>query len=130
MDGGLLTAAVSLVEEVDKKILVVLRDGRKLVGIMRSYDQFANVVLEDTVERVFVGNKFCQKPLGVFIIRGENVVLISEIDIDLEYRDTTAGKIQEISLTEFLELSANENADSRKKKQNLDQFGYFYDDEI
>lgn len=39
----------------------------------------ANIVLEDTVERIFVGNKYCEKPLGIFIIRGENVVLLSEI---------------------------------------------------
>jgi U6 snRNA-associated Sm-like protein LSm1 len=39
----------------------------------------ANIVLEDTVERIFVGNKYCEKPLGIFIIRGENVELLSEI---------------------------------------------------
>lgn len=39
----------------------------------------ANVVLEDTVERIFVGNKYCEKSLGIFIIRGENVVMLSEI---------------------------------------------------
>lgn len=59
---------------------------------MRSFDQYgvsnsqwqsltvaANIVLEETVERIFVGNKYCEKPLGIFIIRGENVVLLSEI---------------------------------------------------
>lgn len=36
---------------------VVLRDGRHLVGVMRSYDQFSNIVLEDTHERHFVGSE-------------------------------------------------------------------------
>lgn len=36
---------------------VVLRDGRHLVGVMRSYDQFSNIVLEDTHERHFVGGE-------------------------------------------------------------------------
>ncbi len=39
----------------------------------------ANIVLEGTEERIFVGNKFCSKPLGVFLIRGENVELLAEI---------------------------------------------------
>jgi U6 snRNA-associated Sm-like protein LSm1 len=33
------------VEQLDKRLLVVLRDGRHLVGVMRSFDQFSNMVL-------------------------------------------------------------------------------------
>ena len=40
---------------------VVLRDGRHLVGVMRSYDQFSNIVLEDTHERHFVGGELGEK---------------------------------------------------------------------
>jgi len=79
-----VTATASLVEELDKKLLVVLRDGRKLVGTLRSYDQFANVVLENTVERIFVDNEYCERPLGLFVIRGENVTLLGEIDLEKE----------------------------------------------
>lgn len=39
---------MALVEELDKTLLIQLRDGRKLIGIMRSFDQFANIVLEGT----------------------------------------------------------------------------------
>jgi U6 snRNA-associated Sm-like protein LSm1 len=62
-----------------EKLLVVLRDGRKLVGILRSFDQFANVVLEQAIERIMVGELYCDLPLGLYIIRGENVVLIGEL---------------------------------------------------
>ena len=41
----------------ESKRQVVLRDGRHLVGVMRSYDQFSNIVLEDTHERHFVGGE-------------------------------------------------------------------------
>jgi len=34
---GLIT---SLSDTVDKKVLVVLRDGRKMIGVLRSYDQY------------------------------------------------------------------------------------------
>jgi U6 snRNA-associated Sm-like protein LSm1 len=37
---------VAIVEELDKKLLVQLRDGRKIIGTLRSFDQFANLVLE------------------------------------------------------------------------------------
>jgi U6 snRNA-associated Sm-like protein LSm1 len=65
-------------------MLVVLRDGRKLHGVLRSYDQFANLVLEDTVERIYHGNAFAEHWHGLFLIRGENVVLLGEIDLDQE----------------------------------------------
>lgn len=70
----------SLVNDVDKKILVVLRDGRKLVGFLRSFDQFANLVLHETIERIYIGNEYGDIPRGILIIRGENVVLIGELD--------------------------------------------------
>ena len=81
-------------------MLVVLRDGRKLQGVLRSYDQFgmssplhnahgvlpisrtclpANLVLEDTVERIYHQNVFAERKQGLFLIRGENVVLLGEI---------------------------------------------------
>lgn len=105
-------------------MLVVLRDGRKLIGVLRSYDQFgeagprkspysilvlhhldvpaflslsvfasqqtylincgllvwtANLVLEDTVERIHHASSYGDIPRGVFLIRGENVVLLGEI---------------------------------------------------
>ncbi|KAF7347795.1 U6 snRNA-associated Sm-like protein LSm1 [Mycena venus] len=73
------TTSGSLVDCVDRKMLVVLRDGRKLHGVLRSYDQFANLVLEDTVERIYHGNAFAENWHGLFLIRGENVVLLGEI---------------------------------------------------
>ncbi|KAG9050407.1 SM-like, degradation of cytoplasmic mRNAs and positively regulates transcription initiation [Tulasnella sp. UAMH 9824] len=78
------TTSGSLVDSVDKKMLVVLRDGRKLIGVLRSYDQYANLVLEDTVERIYHGSAYGDIQRGIFIIRGENVVLLGEVDLDKE----------------------------------------------
>lgn len=110
-------------------MLAILRDGRKLIGVMRSYDQFgeiawcleyqpldniapriraayncmgsfelgptfaqpfvpplptvtANLVFQDTVERTFVGNRFTDVPKGIYVIRGENVVMLGEVVSD------------------------------------------------
>ncbi|KAH7519317.1 sm-like protein LSM1B [Ziziphus jujuba] len=76
--------STSLASYLDKKLLVLLRDGRKLLGLLRSFDQFANVVLEGACERVIVGDLYCDIQLGLYVIRGENVVLIGELDSDKE----------------------------------------------
>ncbi|ORX37558.1 RNA cap binding protein [Kockovaella imperatae] len=78
------TTSGSLVDLVDKKVLVVLRDGRKLIGVFRSYDQFANFLLESTVERLHHQLDYADKDIGVLLIRGENVVALGEIDLIAE----------------------------------------------
>ncbi|VDO38024.1 unnamed protein product [Brugia timori] len=75
-----LPGALSLLEQLDKKLLVVLRDGRTLIGYLRTIDQFANLVLHETLERIHVDNYYGDIERGVFLIRGENVVLAGEID--------------------------------------------------
>lgn len=64
---------------VVEKLMVLLRDGRTLIGFLRSVDQYANLLLQQTVERIHVGKKFGDIPRGVFLVRGENVVLLGEI---------------------------------------------------
>ena len=39
----------------------------------------ANLVLEDTVERIYHQNVFAEQKRGLYLIRGENVVLLGEI---------------------------------------------------
>lgn len=44
----------------------------------------ANVVLQNACERVIVGELYCDVPLGLYVIRGENVVLIGELVISFD----------------------------------------------
>lgn len=69
-----LPGTASLIEELDKRLMVLLRDGRTLIGYLRSVDQFANLVLHKTIERIHVGSDFGDIPRGIFVVRGENVV--------------------------------------------------------
>lgn len=69
-----LPGTASLLEELDKRLLVVLRDGRTLIGYLRSVDQFANLVLHRCIERIHVGREYGDIQRGVFVVRGENVV--------------------------------------------------------
>jgi small nuclear ribonucleoprotein (snRNP)-like protein len=57
---------MALVEELDKTLLIQLRDGRKLIGIMRSFDQFANIVLEGTVNLDVLVFRHCLQNCRVF----------------------------------------------------------------
>ncbi|KAK4552790.1 hypothetical protein LTR86_010124 [Recurvomyces mirabilis] len=78
----MFTTAAQLLDLTDKKLMVALRDGRKLLGVLRSWDQFGNLVLQNTVERLFVQNLYADVERGLFLVRGENVSLLGEIDLD------------------------------------------------
>jgi len=107
------TTSGALVDSLDKKLLVILRDGRRLQGVLRSYDQFANLVLEDTVERIYHGSAFGQTHHGVFIIRGENVVLLGQVDLDME----DELPVQEVTVEHLLPFYQKEN-DERKSRES------------
>ncbi|WKX93854.1 hypothetical protein Q1695_011261 [Nippostrongylus brasiliensis] len=93
-----LPGAISLFEQLDKKLVVVLRDGRKLIGYLKSIDQFANLILEDVVERTFVDKYYCDINQGFLLIRGENVEIAGEIDesIPMIYQQVSVEEIQKI----------------------------------
>lgn len=101
-----LSAVASLVEELDKKLLVVLRDGSKILGTLRSFDQFANIVLESAVERIIVGSAYSDIPLGLYIVRGENVVLMGEVDEGRETEGLTQVDNDEIKRAREAEKAA------------------------
>src|SRR5947209_1572480 len=88
--------------------MLVLRDGRKLLGVLRSWDQFANLVLTETKERYYVEapspngpprKLFCDIPRGTYLVRGENVLMLGEIDLDKDDQDPpgyTEGPVEEV----------------------------------
>ncbi|XP_024393410.1 sm-like protein LSM1B [Physcomitrium patens] len=115
--------ATSLADNLDKKLLVILRDGKKIIGILRSFDQFANVVLEGALERITVGELYCDLPLGLYIIRGENVVLIGELDLGREELPSFMVRVTptEIKQAQKAEKDATElKGTMRKRMEFLD----------
>ena len=74
MSTAYLPGTASLLEELDKRLMVLLRDGRTLIGVLRSVDQCANLVLHQCIERIHVGAEYGDIQRGIFIVRGENVV--------------------------------------------------------
>ena len=116
--GAYIPGTASLIAEVDKRVLVVLRDGRTLIGFLRSVDQFANLLLQDTIERIHVGKQYGDIPRGIFLIRGENMLLCGEIDSELE----SNMKLDKVSIDEILEaqrIEQEREAEEKQRKENL-----------
>ncbi|AFN83068.1 U6 snRNA-associated small Sm-like protein [Encephalitozoon romaleae SJ-2008] len=61
---------------LEQEIVVVLRDGRYLYGIMKSFDQFNSITLDRVIERIFHDEKYAERKHELFIIRGENITMI------------------------------------------------------
>ena len=71
-----------------EKILVITVDGRTLAGTLISCDQVTNLVLKDTVERVIRPaddlEQSMETPHGLYMIRGDNVVVAGLVDEDMD----------------------------------------------
>ncbi|CAJ0579680.1 unnamed protein product, partial [Mesorhabditis spiculigera] len=77
----------SLEQFMNRPINVITGDGRSFIGLLKGFDQLVNIVLEDSHERVYSETQGVEKiPLGLYIIRGDNVALIGEIDEELDKR--------------------------------------------
>ncbi len=70
---------------VNKSVTIVTSDGRSIIGSLRGFDQTINIILDDSYERVISATDGVEQVLlGIYIIRGDNVALIGEIDEDLD----------------------------------------------
>jgi len=70
---------------ISKSVNIVTSDGRIIIGTLRGFDQTINIILDDSHERVFSATGGVEQvPLGLYIIRGDNVALIGEIDEELD----------------------------------------------
>lgn len=108
-----IPGAASLLQELDKKLMVLLRDGKTLIGYLRSIDQFANLVLHRTIERIHVGKKYGDIPRGIFVVRGENVVLLGEVDPSRE----VLTELEQVSVEEILEIQRIEQEAKQEQER-------------
>lgn len=63
-----------LEKSIDKRISLLLKDGRILEGKLTGFDDYMNMVLEETVETTAQQE---ERRLGSVVLRGNNVVSIS-----------------------------------------------------
>ncbi|KAG6838626.1 hypothetical protein H0H87_002672 [Tephrocybe sp. NHM501043] len=68
----------SLQGYVDRRVLLILQDGRTIVGTMAGYDQKSNVVLADCKERVYSLDEPVEEvPLGLYLVKGDMVYVLN-----------------------------------------------------
>jgi small nuclear ribonucleoprotein len=64
-----------LEKSIDKRISLLLKDNRVLEGKLKGYDEYMNMVLEETEERTADQ----ERRLGTVVLRGINVVSITTL---------------------------------------------------
>jgi U6 snRNA-associated Sm-like protein LSm8 len=75
----------SLQGYVDRRVLLVLQDGRAIVGTLAGFDQKSNIVLADSKERVYSVDEGVEEiPLGLYLVKGEMICLVGEIDEEID----------------------------------------------
>lgn len=62
---------------MDKRVLVQLNGSRKIKGLVRGYDMFLNIVIDEAVE---VKNENEPVQIGITVIRGNSVVSIEALE--------------------------------------------------
>ncbi|EME44198.1 hypothetical protein DOTSEDRAFT_71875 [Dothistroma septosporum NZE10] len=77
-------AQPELKKYLDKRVEVQLNGSRKVMGTLRGYDVFLNIVLDEATESKPNGEK---ARLGMCVIRGNSVVMMEALDrIDSDNR--------------------------------------------
>lgn len=60
-------------------------DGRLFEGTLESFDHSTNIIISNTVEQLIYPDGENQTiPLGVYLLRGGNVVCVGEVDTSVE----------------------------------------------
>lgn len=155
----MFTTAAQLLDFTDKKLMVILRDGRKLIGVLRSWDQFANLILQSTTERIYatrpdglapdsnapaaddnahdnngrnnssrkvIQGLYAEIPRGTFLVRGENVLLLGEIDLDKDDEPPPGYEMADVKVVEKLadEKRVADKAKDKLRANKLSKLGF------
>lgn len=101
-------------------VTLSLRDGRTLFGVLRSFDQFGNLVLQDTLERIYLDTCYGETERGVWIVRGENVALMGELDPLKENElNFHLSKLKQVDFKDAERQLAAKISDGRQKFEEL-----------
>ncbi|KAF9197833.1 hypothetical protein BGZ49_001565 [Haplosporangium sp. Z 27] len=70
-------ATPELKKYMDKHVFVQLNGARKVTGVLRGFDPFMNLVLDEAVEETNPAEK---TSIGMIVIRGNSVVVLEALD--------------------------------------------------
>ncbi|TEB33702.1 U6 snRNA-associated Sm-like protein LSm7 [Coprinellus micaceus] len=72
-------AILDLSKYANHKIRVKFTGGREVVGVLKGFDQLLNLVLDDVEEDVSASNP-TKRSLGLVVLRGPTITLLSPLD--------------------------------------------------
>ncbi|KAI8841804.1 small nuclear ribonucleoprotein G-like protein [Chytriomyces cf. hyalinus JEL632] len=70
-------AAPELKKYMDKRLFLELNGNRKVSGVLRGFDPFMNIVLEDATEEVSATDR---QDMGMIVIRGNSIVVLEALE--------------------------------------------------
>ena len=62
---------------MDRRLYIHLQGGRQVSGVLRGFDMFLNLVVDQAYEELGAGQR---KPAGMVVIRGNSVTAMELID--------------------------------------------------
>jgi len=72
--GAMKTQPPELKRFMDKKLSVSLNANRHVTGVLRGFDQFMNIVLDNAVDEK------AKTDIGMVVVRGNSIVTIEALD--------------------------------------------------
>ncbi|KAJ1664790.1 hypothetical protein EV178_003767 [Coemansia sp. RSA 1646] len=86
---------------VDRKVSVIMSDGRLVVGMLRGLDQTTNIIMQECQERVFSEDDGVEiVDIGLYMIRGDNIAVIGlideEADAELDFENTRCAPLEPV----------------------------------
>ncbi|KAI8902155.1 hypothetical protein BC833DRAFT_574596 [Globomyces pollinis-pini] len=67
---------------MDQKVQVLTIDGRIILGTLIGFDQTTNLILSHSIERQFSTEGAKDHPLGCYMIRGDSIMTVGEVDME------------------------------------------------
>lgn len=87
---------------INQPVQVITNEGRVFIGELMSFDQSMNVMLKNCIEKIYSKEKGVKfEKMGLYLIRGDNVAIINEIDDNVE-KNLQYDKIKGEPLKEFV----------------------------
>ncbi|KAJ8025465.1 Small nuclear ribonucleoprotein G [Holothuria leucospilota] len=62
---------------MDKKLLLKLNGKRQITGVLRGFDPFMNLVIDEAVEDTRTGEK---NEIGMVVVRGNSIILLEALE--------------------------------------------------
>ncbi|XP_011453862.1 small nuclear ribonucleoprotein G-like [Crassostrea angulata] len=62
---------------MEKKINLKLNGGRQIQGILRGFDPFMNLVVDECIEETKLGER---NQIGMVVVRGNSIILLEALD--------------------------------------------------